>query len=84
MLFNKDGILNLDELVANQPSYKKIMKDGYVTEQELSDQTNKVLELLKRVETELTPTQQELVKDILVEANVMNAVFQQYQIQNIH
>lgn len=84
MLFNKEGILNLDEIVVERPSFKKIMEDGVVTEQELSEQADKVIALLKRVETELTPKQQELVKDILVEANVMNAVYHQYQIQNIH
>lgn len=84
MLFNKEGILNLDEIVVERPSFKKIMEDGVVTEQELSEQADKVIALLKRVETELTPEQQELVKDILVEANVMNAVYHQYQIQNIH
>ncbi|MBQ0141723.1 MAG: hypothetical protein KBT06_02810 [Prevotellaceae bacterium] len=84
MLFNKEGILNLDEIVAERPSFKKIMEDGYVSEQELSEQSDKVLKLLKQIETELTTAQQELVKEVLVEVNVMNAAFQQYQIQNIH
>lgn len=84
MFFNEEGILNLDEMVANQPSFKKIMEDGVVTEQELSDQSDKVIALLHRLEKELTPCQQELVKEVLVEVNVMNAVFHQYQIQNIH
>lgn len=84
MFFNEEGILNLDEMVANQPSFKKIMEDGVVTEQELSDQSDKVIALLHRLEKELTPSQQELVKEVLVEVNVMNAVFHQYQIQNIH
>lgn len=84
MFFNEEGILNLDEMVANQPSFKKIMEDGVVTEQELSDQSDKVITLLQRIENELTTDQQELVKEILVEVNVMNAVFHQYQIQNIH
>lgn len=84
MFFNKEGILALDEMVANQPSFKKIMEDGVVTEQELSEQSDKVLSLLQRVEKELAPAQQELVKDLLVEATVMSAVFHQYEIQNIH
>lgn len=84
MFFNEEGILNLDEMVANQPSFKKIMEDGVVTEQELSVQSDKVITLLQRIENELTTDQQELVKEILVEVNVMNAVFHQYQIQNIH
>lgn len=84
MFFNEEGILNLDEMVANQPSFKKIMEDGVVTEQELSEQSDKVVALLRRLEKELTPSQLELVKETLVELNVTSAAFQQYQIQNIH
>lgn len=84
MFFNEKGILNLDEMVSERPSFKKIMEDGIVTEQELSEQSDKVVDLLHRIETELTTSQQELVKEVLVEVNVMNAVFHQYQIQNIH
>lgn len=84
MFFNEKGILNLDEMVSERPSFKKIMEDGIVTEQELSEQSDKVIALLHRIENELSAEQQELVKDVLVEVNVMNAVFHQYQIQNIH
>lgn len=84
MFFNEKGILKLDEMVANQPSFKKIMEDGIITEQELSDQSDKVVALLHQLEKELTPTQQEIVKDLLIEVNVMNAVFHQFQLQNIH
>lgn len=84
MIFNKEGILNLDETVMSQPSFRKIMEDGVVTEAELSEQSDKVIKLLHRVERELTQAQQDLVKDVLVEVNVMSAVFHQYQIQKIH
>jgi len=83
MFFDKNGILNLDEIIAEQPSFKKIMEDGIVTDQELSEQSNKVLFLLQRVEKELSLNHQELVKELLIESNVMNAVFHQHQIQNI-
>ena len=32
MFFNEQGMLNLDEAVMNQPTFKKIMEDGIVTE----------------------------------------------------
>ena len=83
MFFNKECILNLDEMLANQPSFKKIMEDGIVTEQELSEQSDKVISLLQRLEKELTPAQLELVKELLVETNVINAAFHKYQIQKV-
>lgn len=30
MFFNEQGMLNLDEAVMNQPTFKKIMEDGIV------------------------------------------------------
>lgn len=84
MFFNEETILNLDEMLVNQPSFKKIMEDGIVTEQELSEQSDKVIALLRRLEAELTPAQLELVKELLVETNVMNAAFYQQKIQNVY
>ena len=37
MFFNQDGILNIDEAVAENPSFKKIMEDGMVTDQEVGN-----------------------------------------------
>ena len=33
MFFNEKGILNIDEIVANNASFKNIMEDGIVTEE---------------------------------------------------
>ena len=41
MFFNEQGMLNLDEAVMNQPTFKKIMEDGIVTEQEVKEQSEK-------------------------------------------
>ena len=43
MFFNEEGILNIDEAVLETPSYKKIMEDGIVTEEELVNQAQKVV-----------------------------------------
>ena len=36
MLFDKEGILNIDELVAQRPTFRKIMEDQIVTDDELN------------------------------------------------
>ena len=41
MFFNEQGMLNLDEAVMNQPTFKKIMEDGIVTEQEIKEQSER-------------------------------------------
>ncbi len=50
MFFNQDGILNIDEAVAENPSFKKIMEDGMVTDQELETQAQKVVSMLQDLE----------------------------------
>ena len=47
MLFDKEGILNIDELVAQRPTFRKIMEDQIVTDDELTNQANLVVNLLK-------------------------------------
>lgn len=43
MLFDKEGILNIDELVAQRPTFRKIMEDQIVTDDELTNQANLVV-----------------------------------------
>ncbi len=45
MFFNEQGMLNLDEAVMNQPTFKKIMEDGIVTEQEIKEQSERIVSI---------------------------------------
>ena len=39
MIFNEQGFLDIDEMIAQEPTFQKIMEDGVVTDQELRQQT---------------------------------------------
>ena len=41
MFFNEEGILNIDEMVVNNASFKAIMEDGIITEEEIKAQSEK-------------------------------------------
>ena len=43
MFFDKEGNLNLDELVIAHDSFKNIMEDGQVTDEEIVTQTQKII-----------------------------------------
>ena len=43
MFFNEDGILNIDEMVVNNTSFKNIMEDGIVTEEEIKAQSEEYI-----------------------------------------
>lgn len=82
MLFNKEGILSLDEAVMQSASFKKIMEDGIVTSGEVSEQVQKVADLLHDAEKRLSKEDLEFVERLLVEANVLFAVYKKYELQN--
>jgi hypothetical protein len=84
MFFNEDGILNIDEMIVNNASFKNIMEDGAVTEDEIKAQSDKVVALLQDMETKYNEEQLAEIKKVLVESSVLYAVYNFYSIQNIN
>lgn len=71
--FDESGSLNLDELILNQPSFQQIMADGVVTEAELTEQGERVTQLLKQMEQNLSAEQIDQVRELLAEISVLVA-----------
>ena len=84
MFFNEEGILNIDEIVVNHASFKNIMEDGVVTEDEIQNQSDKVVAMLRDMEAKYSEEQLTEIKNLLVESSVLYAVYNFYSIQNIH
>ena len=72
--FDESGTLNIDDLILQQPSFKKIMEDGVVTDDELAEQKERVIFLLKKLEQNLSPEQIDQVRELLAEISVLVAV----------
>ena len=83
MIFNEQGFIDIDEMIAQEPSFQKIMADGIVTSDELREQTDRVINLLHDVETRLNEEDQLLVKRLFAETNVLSVIYHQYELQNI-
>lgn len=83
MFFDQNGILDIDELVANNPSFKKMMEDDVITEDELRTQSEKVLKMLHDMEGAYTTEQLQEIKALLSEASVLYAVYNYYSIHNL-
>lgn len=84
MFFNEEGILNIDEMVVNNASFKNIMEDEVITEEEIKTQSDKVVALLHDMESKFSEEQLAEVKTLLVETSVLYAVYNFYSIQNIN
>ena len=84
MFFNEEGILNIDEMVASNASFKTIMEDGVITEEEIKTQSDKVVTMLHDMETKYSNEQLSEIKNLLVESSVLYAVYNFHSIQNIN
>lgn len=84
MFFNEEGILNIDEMVLHNASFKTIMEDGEITEDEIKAQSDKVLAMLHDMETKYSEEQLTEIKNLLVESGVLYAVYNFHSIQNIN
>lgn len=84
MFFNQNGILNIDEAIMNKESFKKIMADGTVTEDEIKEQSDKVVGLFLEIEKKYSEEQLREIKDLLAEASVLYAVYNIYSIQSLN
>ena len=84
MFFNQNGILNIDEAIMNKESFKKIMADGTVTEDEIKEQSDKVVGLFQEIEKKYSEEQLRGIKDLLAETSVLYAVYNIYSIQSLN
>jgi len=57
------------------------MEDQQVTDEELFEQSERVIELFKKLEAQLTKDDKELVKESIAEIAVLNAIVHHKQIQ---
>ena len=84
MFFNEEGILNIDEMVINNASFKAIMEDGVITEEEIKAQSDKVVAMLHDMEAKYNEEQLTEIKNLLVESSVLFAVYNFHSIQSIN
>ena len=83
MFFNNQGIIDIDEMLSQLPTYQNIMADGIVTEDELYDQSQRVIALLHEAEQRFSDRDQQFIKHLFTETNVLSAIYHYYSIQNL-
>jgi hypothetical protein len=70
-IFDENGFLRLDEIVYDMPSYKKIMEDRVITEEEIIEQSNIVLQLMKKIDQQLGDEDKKLFIEAISEMAVL-------------
>lgn len=84
MLFNEQGILDIDEMIAQEPSFHNIMADGVVTDEELRQQSERVIALLHETEQRFNDDDLQFIKTLFAETNVLSAIYRYYELQNLN
>ena len=83
VFFDKNGVLNLDEAVMDIDSFKTIMADGIVTDEELKTQSDRVIGILHDMEKKYSPEQLKEIKQLLAETSVLYAIYNYHSIQSV-
>ena len=83
MIFNEQGFLDIDEMIAEEPSFKNIMADGIVTDEELHKQTDTVIDLMREAEQRFSEEDQLFIKRLFAETNVLTAIYRYYELQQL-
>lgn len=73
-LLDKYGNLNIEDLVVNQPSFKRVIEDGIITEEEIEEQSLRVVSKIKEIEEIATPEVKEKMRELLAEMSVLVAI----------
>jgi flagellin-specific chaperone FliS len=68
------GTLMLDEYVVEMDSYRRIVEDEAITDDELVEQTQRVTSLFQQLEETLSPEAKALATEALGELAVLNAL----------
>lgn len=82
-LFNEQGIIDMDEMIAQVPSFQTIMEDSIVTDEELQNQSQRVIKLLHEAEKRFNAEDLQFIKTLFAETNVLSAIYHYYELQNI-
>lgn len=82
-LFDENGMLNIADIEAENPSYKAIMEDGVVTDQELKDQADATLASLHRLQELCSEEQQDAVLSAITDMSVLFAAYHNYELQQL-
>lgn len=80
-LFDENGFLRLDEIVAQRPSFLKCMADHYITDDELKEQADTVRAMLQELDEKLSDEEEELVVNAICELAVLYEMNAQWDTQ---
>lgn len=84
MFFDENGIFRLDEMVAQRATFKKIMEDGIVTDEEVKAQAELVLSLYRNLDNIFDAEQLAVIADVITETGVLHSITQYIELKEFY
>ncbi|GHT28815.1 hypothetical protein AGMMS49574_03880 [Bacteroidia bacterium] len=84
VFFDENGLFRLDEMALESATFRKIMEDNTVTDEEVTGQSELVITLFRRMEESFNAEQLSLVAEAVTQLGVLHAATQYQQIQEFH
>ncbi len=83
MLLNEKGILDIDSMIVNNESYRKILEDSIITDEEVAAQSAKVVSMLRDMAAKYSAEQLAEIKSLLAESSVLYAIYNFHSLQQL-
>lgn len=80
---NKIDILDLESVMMNNVSLKKILEDGVITEEEIREQSEKVTALAQNLEQICTEEQLKMIQSLIAEMNALYVAYNYNELLSI-
>ena len=80
---NKIDILDLESIMMNNPSLIKILEDGVVTEEEIMQQSQKVVELAAELQQMCSDEQLMKIQELIAEMNALYVAYNYNELLSI-
>jgi hypothetical protein len=84
VFFDENGMFRLDEMALESATFRKIMEDEMVTDEEVREQSDRVVALFRQLEEAFTTEQLALIAEAMTQSGVLHAIMQYKQHQEFH
>ena len=80
---NKMDILDLESIMMNNTSLRKILEDGIVTEEEIKEQSAKVTALAENLKQICSEEQLKMIQSLIAEMNTLYVAYNYNELLSI-
>ena len=80
---SKIDVLDLESIMMNNASLMKILEDGIVTEDEIKEQSEKVIAIAAKLEQECSEEQLRMIQSLIAEMNALYVAFNYNELLSI-